>query len=174
MIRRVTLIAATVIALGGCSSQIAPIQPMDPQPQGPAPSLSAQAFAGVCDHATIASVDDLVTRQLAAFHARDFASAFALSSSQFQAISSAKDLEALINDGKHAEVLDSVGHAIVDCRSEAPGTASAAVSVTGANGRTVALAYQLVYEDGHWAILMSRPMGGHGQVAPSAPGSLSA
>jgi hypothetical protein len=116
----------------------------------------------------------LVSQQLDAFKARDFAAAFDLASVQFQAISSVADLEALINDGRHAEVLDSVSHVVGECRMVGPDAVMAAVTVTGSNGQTIALAYQLVLEEGHWKILMSRPMGGHGDIRPSEAASLSA
>jgi hypothetical protein len=135
----------------------------------PPASQSPSANPGhACSEDTLAGVEQLVADQLTAFAARDFDAAYALASSQFQAMSTPESLQQLIQDGKHAEVLDSASHDFSDCREPHPGLSVAAVSVTGRNGETVVLMYQFVNEKGQWRILMSRPMGSHGGGGPSA------
>ena len=170
MLRRLCSVAVVLAAVSACSNGPAaspyipsmyavPHQVASPAPLGP----------DACNAETVGGIDQVVAAQLAAFKDRDFARAFGLSSMQFQAISSVADLKALIDDGRHAEVLDSVGYQITDCRVAGPAQAMAAVQVTGSNGNTVSLAYQFVVEDGHWTILMSRPMGTpHGSSSPAA------
>jgi hypothetical protein len=135
-------------------------------------SADDDGLAAACDVDTIAGVQEVVAQQLAAFKTGDFVAAFALASAQFQAISSAESLRQLITDGRHLEVIDSASHEFVDCRAPNPGQASAVVSVTGRNGRTILLAYQFVLEEGSWHILQSAPMTGHGgsTEAPSDQG----
>jgi len=172
--KRLVVASAVAVVLSGCSSgATGSTAATSTPPVVPPPLLSAPATEA-CDPATLAGLEQVVTSQLEAYKARDFAAAFALSSSQFQSISSVDGLRALIDDGQHAEVLDSASHHIGECRGEGPGGAVAVVDVTGSNGASVVLAYQFVVENGQWKILMSRPMGSHGGDTPVDTGSLGA
>lgn len=165
-VRQVALAAAgAALALSSCSgtplagSVSSPSRPgsspsTDPSPAptpdpssdpSPAPSLPP------CTDATLTGVGTTLDAQFAAFAARDFRAAFALASESFRSGVDLTAFRRLIRQD-YPEVADAAGYDVIECVEYGSSAAAARVDVTGANGRTVQLAYRFVAEPDGWHV----------------------
>ncbi len=123
-----------------------------PAPE-PAPSdaPTPEEALPACSAATLAGVEATVAAQLEAFAARDFRTAFGLASESFRSGVDLPTFRRLIRQD-YPEVADAAAHVVVECADYGPSAAAARVDVTGANGRTVQLAYRFVREPDGWHV----------------------
>ena len=133
------------------TSAVAPSGPTRAPEPAPSGAPTPQEAAPPCSAATLAGVEATVAAQLEAFAARDFRTAFGLASESFRSGVDLPTFRRLIRQD-YPEVADAAAHLVVECADYGPSAAAARVDVTGANGRTVQLAYRFVLEPDGWHV----------------------
>ena len=99
----------------------------------------------------LATLDTVISEQLAAFAADDWDRAFSLTSRQFRASGvDADGLREIVTSG-YAEAADAVRHDVLGCVTTA-GDAQVLIEVTARDGTTLGLVYLMTREDGRWRI----------------------